>query len=60
MCPAELAQPIPPRAVPPASAVLRANPEADQYLDDKDAREDLLEARLRDAKAECDAKQVRP
>lgn len=54
VCPAELEQAIPPRAEPPAGAILRANDEADSYLDAKDGREDLLEARLRDAKADCD------
>lgn len=60
VCPAELEQPIPPRAAPPPGAVLRANDEADAYLDAKDGREDLLELRLRGAKADCDRQRVNP
>jgi hypothetical protein len=53
VCPAEVELELPPRADPAAGADLRANPEADAYLDAKDAREDLLEARFRDAAAWC-------
>lgn len=53
ICPAEVDLELPARADPAKGAELRANPEADAYLDAKDQREDLLEARLRDAQAEC-------
>ncbi|WP_374569670.1 hypothetical protein [Phenylobacterium sp.] len=53
VCPAEVLLDLPPRADPAPGADLRANAEADDYLDDKDGREDLLEARLRDAKTAC-------
>ena len=59
VCPAELEQAIPPRAEPPPGAILRTNEEADSYLDAKDGREDVLEARLRDAKADCDREKAR-
>ncbi|MCX7586556.1 hypothetical protein [Phenylobacterium sp. 58.2.17] len=60
VCPAELAQDLPARALPPAGAILRANPAADDYLDAKDRREDLLEKRLAGAKAECERQAARP
>lgn len=60
VCPAELTLDVPPRAMPAAGAVLRVNPAADDYLDAKDAREDLLAARLADAKAECERQKGRP
>lgn len=53
VCPAELAQPVPPAVAVPAGAVIRANPAGDAFLDDKDARETLLAQRLTDAKAQC-------
>lgn len=60
VCPAELQLDMPARAQPPAGAILRANPDADDYLDAKDRREDLLEQRLAGAKAECDRQRGRP
>lgn len=58
VCPAEVDQDIPPRADPSPQAVIRANEAGDAYLDAKDGREDLLEARLRDAKAFCRARDL--
>lgn len=60
VCPAELDLAMPARAQPPAGAILRANPDADAYLDAKDAREDELEQRLVGAKAECERQRGRP
>lgn len=53
VCPAEVTLPIPPAAAVPAGAVVQANAEGDAYLEAKNAREQLLADRMRDAQAEC-------
>ena len=52
-CPLELKLPLPAAIVPAADAVLQGNAAGMRYLGDKQAREDLLEGRLRDAAQAC-------
>lgn len=52
-CPAEVELDIPPEEQPEPGVVVGANVPGDDYLDRKDAREDLLAGRLRDAQAAC-------
>lgn len=53
VCPPELRLPIPPEAQPAPDAIVRTNASGDAYLEAKDAREDLLAARMSEAQAQC-------
>lgn len=53
VCPPELALDLPPAPTVPQGAVIRANPPGEAWLDAKDAREQLLAARLTDAAKAC-------
>lgn len=53
VCPPEVTQAIPAPIAVPDGAIIRANPIADDFLDRKDGREQLLAQRLVDAQGKC-------
>lgn len=53
VCPAELVAPLPPRVATPADAAIEATREVLAWIGARFAREDAIEARLRDAAGQC-------
>lgn len=55
VCPDELLLPLPPREPAPLEAAIEAGQEVLRWIAGRFAREEVLEGRLADAKAQCPA-----
>ncbi len=53
VCPAEILAGVPPKVTAPSDAVVRTNDAGGDYLAARFTREELLEARIRDALGQC-------
>ncbi|WP_343528738.1 hypothetical protein [Sphingomonas sp.] len=53
VCPAEITAPLPPAEAMPANAVIEASREVLRWIGRRFAREEMLERRIVDAKAQC-------